>query len=229
MAFNGSGIFNRVYNWTQDAANSIDITASRVDTEDTGFATGLSLCVTRDGQGAMSADFLAAAANTYALGSATTPWSQIVTAAFQSTKTATQGWGPTAAALVDMTQDTGTFLGTFTGFTTVVTGTVTWFRSGKRISLIFPPSTTGTSNASNFRMTGLPTALQPITEQDQNLCAASIFNNGAFVGTASPFNCQALVTASGTIAFALGASTTGWATSGSKGFVSSCMIDYYLI
>lgn len=74
MAFNGSGIFNRVYNWTQDAANSIDITASRVDTEDTGFATGLSLCVTRDGQGAMSADFLPSASATYNVGTSASRW-----------------------------------------------------------------------------------------------------------------------------------------------------------
>lgn len=73
-AFNGSGVFVRSYNWTQDAANSIDITASRMDTEDTGFASGLSLCVTRDGQGAMTANFLPSVDATYDLGSATFHW-----------------------------------------------------------------------------------------------------------------------------------------------------------
>lgn len=49
-AFNGSGTFVRSYSWTTDAANSIKITASRMDTEDTGFANGLTNCLTRDGQ-----------------------------------------------------------------------------------------------------------------------------------------------------------------------------------
>lgn len=73
-AFDGNGTFVRSYNWTNDAANSIDITASRVDTEDTGFAAGLTLCVTRDGQGKMGADFLALTGATYSVGSNATPW-----------------------------------------------------------------------------------------------------------------------------------------------------------
>jgi hypothetical protein len=48
--YNGSGTYLRYYNWTNDAANGIPITASRFDTEDNGFATGLSNAITRDGQ-----------------------------------------------------------------------------------------------------------------------------------------------------------------------------------
>lgn len=77
MAFNGSGVFNRIYSWAQDAANSIDITASRVDTEDSGFATGLSLCVTRDGQGKMTSDFLPNVASTLNLGTPSVPWATV--------------------------------------------------------------------------------------------------------------------------------------------------------
>lgn len=50
MGFNGSGTFVRLYNWQTDAANSVNITASRMDGEDDGFASGLSNCITRDGQ-----------------------------------------------------------------------------------------------------------------------------------------------------------------------------------
>lgn len=50
MPFNGSGSFVRVYNWVNDANASVNITASRFDTEDSGFATGLSNCITKDGQ-----------------------------------------------------------------------------------------------------------------------------------------------------------------------------------
>lgn len=49
MPYNGSGLFSRVYNWVSDKNASIPITASRMDTEDNGFATGLSTCLLKDG------------------------------------------------------------------------------------------------------------------------------------------------------------------------------------
>ncbi|MBF0142710.1 MAG: tail fiber domain-containing protein [Magnetococcales bacterium] len=56
MPFDGNGTFNRVHNWQDDAANSINITDSRMDAEDDGFATGLSQCITRDGQTTITAN-----------------------------------------------------------------------------------------------------------------------------------------------------------------------------
>lgn len=56
MAFNGSGAFSRIHNWFSDQNNSIDITASRMDAEDDGFATGLSNALCRDGQSTVSAN-----------------------------------------------------------------------------------------------------------------------------------------------------------------------------
>jgi hypothetical protein len=56
MAFNGSGVFARLYNWATDAANAIDIEAARMDAEMDGFATGLSNTITRDGQSTITAD-----------------------------------------------------------------------------------------------------------------------------------------------------------------------------
>jgi hypothetical protein len=55
MPFQGNGVFARLYNWGQDAANGLDIQADRMDAEMNGFATGLSNCITRDGQGAPTA------------------------------------------------------------------------------------------------------------------------------------------------------------------------------
>ena len=55
-AFNGSGTFVRTYDWTTDEGNGINIEASRMDTEDDGFATGLSTCITKDGQTTISAN-----------------------------------------------------------------------------------------------------------------------------------------------------------------------------
>lgn len=53
--FNGSGTYVRNYNWVNDKTNGINITASRFDTEDNGFATGLSTCICKDGQTTTSA------------------------------------------------------------------------------------------------------------------------------------------------------------------------------
>jgi microcystin-dependent protein len=50
MAYNGSGTFNRVHSWAADKAGAIVVTASRMDTEMDGFATGLSSALVKDGQ-----------------------------------------------------------------------------------------------------------------------------------------------------------------------------------
>ena len=50
MPFNGSGVFTRLYSWANDAAASIKVRADRFDAEMDGFATGLSTCMTKDGQ-----------------------------------------------------------------------------------------------------------------------------------------------------------------------------------
>lgn len=83
MAFDGNGTFDRLYNWSLDALNNIDITASRFDGEDNDFAAGLTLCVTRDGQGKMAADFLPSAANTYNIGSPAVPWGTLYATTIQ--------------------------------------------------------------------------------------------------------------------------------------------------
>lgn len=77
MAYDGNGTFVRLHNWTQDAANSIDINSGEMDGEDNGFATGLSNAVTRDGQGKMTTDFLPAVDNTLNLGSAIKRWTTL--------------------------------------------------------------------------------------------------------------------------------------------------------
>jgi hypothetical protein len=55
MAYNGSGTFSRLYNWVVDRDASVPITASRVDAEMDGFATGLTTAITKDGQTTTSA------------------------------------------------------------------------------------------------------------------------------------------------------------------------------
>ncbi len=55
MAYNGTGTFNRLYNWATDKVNNVKILASRFDAEMDGFATGLSTCITKDGQSTTAA------------------------------------------------------------------------------------------------------------------------------------------------------------------------------
>lgn len=55
MAFNGSGVFNRVHDWAADAAAALKISSTRMDSEDDGFATGLTNCVCKDGQSTTTA------------------------------------------------------------------------------------------------------------------------------------------------------------------------------
>ena len=74
MAYDGNGNFLRLHNWTQDAANNINISSSEMDGEDNGFATGLTNAVTRDGQGKMGADFTPATDNVYNLGTNLKRW-----------------------------------------------------------------------------------------------------------------------------------------------------------
>lgn len=50
MAYNGAGTFNRLFSWAADAVAGLFISSSRMDSEMNGFATGLTNCVTRDGQ-----------------------------------------------------------------------------------------------------------------------------------------------------------------------------------
>lgn len=50
MAFNGSGTFVRLFNWVTDKANTVPVTASRMDSEMDGMATGLSTSICKDGQ-----------------------------------------------------------------------------------------------------------------------------------------------------------------------------------
>ena len=50
MPWNGSGVFSRLYNWTADAAGSIDITASRMDADTNDITAGLMHCLTANGE-----------------------------------------------------------------------------------------------------------------------------------------------------------------------------------
>ncbi len=140
MPFNGSGTFTRVYNWVTDKLNSVPITASRMETEDNGFAAGLSNCVTRDGQGTMSADFAPDADATRNLGTGVLRWKNL-----NLSGTATIGGSSTAALFQ-----------TFSGTTSLANNTpgVVKVLSGYGVYLV--SATINTSNdATNYNASAI--------------------------------------------------------------------------
>ena len=56
MAFNGTGTFLKIYNWEVDRDNKVPIKASRFNEEINEIATGLSNCITKDGQTVITAN-----------------------------------------------------------------------------------------------------------------------------------------------------------------------------
>lgn len=56
MAFNGSGVFVRLYSWVAQQTAGFKIDSVKMDAEDNGFATGLSQCITTNGQSLVTAD-----------------------------------------------------------------------------------------------------------------------------------------------------------------------------
>lgn len=56
MAFNGSGVFVRLYSWITDAANGIVVSSTRMDGDTNDIANGLSNCICKDGQTTVTAN-----------------------------------------------------------------------------------------------------------------------------------------------------------------------------
>lgn len=225
MPFNGSGTFIRVYNWVTDKINGVNITASRVDTEDDGFAAGLTNCVTRDGQGRMGAAFLPDTDNAYPLGNGSNRWSDIVTAAFRTQSGTVQGFGPVGSAFFDMTPDLANFTASYTGFTGGVTASALWGRVGPLIFVVLQPCT-GTSNANTFVLANLPPSIRTATTQIVPVAAAALTDNGAGFGSTGASG-SAQISGS-TISFIKNTSTSAWTPSGTKAISLPITLSYFL-
>lgn len=137
------------------------------------------------------------------------------------------GKGPTAAALVDMTPDTGTFTSTYTGMTAAVTCTSVWNRIGKMVLLALCAAS-GTSNTTSFTMTGLPAAIQPATLAFQDVLIPGLADNGVPLSTTNLIGIARVSSASGTILFLKSNNSAGWTAAGSKGINVSNPIAYLL-
>lgn len=99
MAFNGSGVFQRLYNWVNDAAANIKIRADRMDNEMNGMAVGLSTCITKDGQTTITANLPMAGFRHTGVGDATARAHYASFAQVQDGKSAWVDGGGTADAI----------------------------------------------------------------------------------------------------------------------------------
>lgn len=148
------------------------------------------------------------ATSTYVIGNTT----DLPTIQFQAT--AVQARGPTAAALLDMTPDQGTFTLTFsTGISGSPTGTAIWRRLGQFIALDIP-SVTGTGTGTTCQATGLPAAITPVNSKIVALASGVFQDNGARLTTAivTVTNGNALNFANGTGAALVATGTRGTAS-----------------
>jgi hypothetical protein len=182
MAFNGSGIFNRLYNWVQDAANGIAITASRMDAETQGIADGLSNCITKDGQSAPSADIPFnnhQLLNVSGITTATTlalPQSQASTLLINNSVSATSNvldWcakGSWTATAIGMT---------LTGAGSYPVNNASFFRIGKMVSIKLTLQWTLHTGVGNLRITGLPYTSANVTSDNSLISGDYSFAPGA--------------------------------------------------
>lgn len=122
MAFNGSGTFTRVHNWVTDKNAATKITASRMDTEDDGFATGLSNCICKDGQSTPTANIPMGGFRLTGLGDASAATDAINRQTGDSRYLQVLGGGWTIAAVSASTVDCA--LGNY--FTKTASGGLTW-------------------------------------------------------------------------------------------------------
>jgi hypothetical protein len=119
--------------------------------------------------------------------------------------------------------DTDTFTVTWNGFSADPSNTTaTWFRFDRLIQIILPLGT-GTSNATTFSLSGVPTAIRPATKQFSYLAFGS--DNGSHQDLMAEINTD------GTISFAPAGATyseSGWTNSGAKGILIDGAIWYRL-
>lgn len=150
MPYNGSGIFNRVYNWVADKNAATKIRADRMDVEMDGFATGLTNCLTRDGQGIPTANISWGGYNLTSVGSFVSTSLSATTGSISVLNTA-QGADIASAATTD--------IGAATGNAVSVTGTTTITAFGTAATgawriVTFTGSLTLTHNATSLILPG---------------------------------------------------------------------------
>lgn len=130
------------------------------------------------------------------------------------------GYAAYPASVNNASYEEGTFTVTATGFSgTAPSGTVAYARTGKQVTLRFP-QLTGTSNATTFTLTGMPSALWP-TVTGSAYIAVRVVDNGTILAG------SLLVSAGGTMTLNPLTASTAWTASGVK-TLDVCAVAYLL-
>lgn len=128
-----------------------------------------------------------------------------------------------AAILISATTTAyGSFTCGWTGFSVAPgTTTIRYRKNGTLVTLIFP-QTTGTSNATNFLMTGLPAILTPLSFNGV-VPIVGLLDNGVLVAGG-----EAVVSAANTVQFYKDGTQPLWTAANAKGFSAVTQINYSL-
>ncbi len=172
MAFNGSGTFVRVYSFATDKTNLVPVTASRMDGELDGIATGLSTAIAKDGQTPTTARIPFASGTSAVAGSTSG-----VSYSFTSDPN-TGVYSPATDQVALVAGGTATLTSTATTVTVpvdlVVTGSVTGvFASGTKMI---------------FYQASAPTGWTAVAQNDKALRVVSAGGTGGTAGGTNAFS-----------------------------------------
>ncbi len=210
--FNGSGTFVRTYNWVTDKGNNVKVTASRMDGEDDGFATGLSTCIAKDGQTTTTAAVPFAVGIKVSDGSAGTPAVNFI----NDTDTGIYRIGANQMAVIcggDVAMDFGTATVSAScmvlGGTLSVAGALT-FTSGLGAAAATSIDVSGTASAAIMISTG---EVRGASANFTSTCSAAFVHTGGLVAASASFSatCSAAFMA-----------VTGGITGASANFTATC-------
>ncbi len=129
----------------------------------------------------------------------------------------------TLVTSISTTQTGGTFTATITGCTTAPTRTVTWAKSGRIVTLVFPGQGALTSNSTGFGFTGLPSNLW-LGVGATPVVMDGIFASDNSVGTYAAGGVT-IFAASGSVAFNWKGAFGGWTAAGTKS-IGSFVLTY---
>lgn len=147
MPYDGSGVYSLTYTWATEAA-SPPIAISKLDTEMAGIATGLSLCVLRNGNGVPTAD---------------TPWNDKKITGLADATAATDALNRQTADTRYGVKSSGSFTMRMTNVldnTNYATGTAYWTLQGN-IAVVRLPYLVATTTATSFYLRDFPAAITP--------------------------------------------------------------------
>lgn len=174
IPFNGSGLFQRLRRWQDDRDANIKIRADYADSEDDGFATGLSNCVTKDGQTTITANLPMSGFRHTGAGAAVGASDYVILSQLQT-------YTRTVVVATDFSKTSDTTLADVTGLTanlvagsTYVFRAVLWITAGASGGVKLALG--GTATVTDLTAGGpavVATSIVPVTALASNLMAST--------------------------------------------------------